>query len=329
MRGRTEVVVGMVIVAAVIVLIGGTLWLQGARFAATTIVVQAGFREVGQLRPGNDVKLRGVSVGRVESIAVTEAGDAVLVTLRIDQDLVLPEDPVVLLSPESMFGDWQAEFAPRSQNPRIEFHDLGDPEVLPGYAIPDISQLTLQAERIANNLNSITDRIEVAFTEETANNIREAIDNIEEVSQTLNELVQQQGQAVTEVTEEVRRTAEEVGAAAESARMAFETMDSAMATGDMVGLMSDARVTVANLRTVSDELAASSDGLVATVVQADSALSSVARIAARVERGEGSLGRLLVDSTFAVEAENLLRTLDLLLQDFQENPKKYVRLSIF
>jgi len=328
-NARNEVTVGLVIVAAVAVLVGGTLWLQGYRFLGTTQTVRAAFREVGQLRPGNEVKYRGVSVGRVEGIAETPSGGAVVVTMRVDADLAFPQDPVVLLSPESMFGDWQAELSPRTRHPRLEFMEDSDPDLLPGYAIPDISQLTLQAERIANNLGTITDRIEVAFTEETAENIREAIDNIQDVSRTLSDLVEQQGQAIQDVTAGVQAAADEVGAAAAEARVSFEILGETMEDGDLRGLMDDARVTTANLREVTSTLAEASDDMASTMAQADSAFQRVNRLAARVEAGEGTLGMLLADSSLAVEARVVLENLTELLADFKANPKRYVRLSIF
>jgi len=52
-------------------------------------------------------------------------------------------------------------------------------------------------------------------------------------------------------------------------------------------------------------------------------------IAARVEAGEGSLGRLIFDTAFATRAEGMLEELNLLMQDLRANPRKYVRLSIF
>ena len=214
MRRRNEIVVGLVIVASVVVIVFGTLWLQGARFAASTRVVQAGFREVSQLRTGNEAKLRGVSIGRVDGIRVAPDASTVIVSFRIDADLQLPDDAVVILSPENMFGDWQAEFASRAWYPALEYTQPDDPAILPGFAIPDISRLTLQAERIANNLSTITDRVQIAFTEETAENLRQAIENIQEVSETLSDMVNQQGEAIQEVTAEVQRAAQEVGDAA-------------------------------------------------------------------------------------------------------------------
>lgn len=329
MKRRNEILVGLVIVASVLVLVFGTLWLQGARFTSSTRVVEAVFREVGQLRPGNEAKLRGVSIGRVDEIEVGPDGNTVVVSFRVDRDVELPAQTVVLLSPESMFGDWQAEFASRAWHPEISFQESESPDQLPGYAIPDFSRLTLQAERIANNLNTITGRVEAAFTEETADNLREAIANIQEVSQTLSDLVNQQGSAIESVTAEVQRAATEVGDAAAAGRRTFEGMDSVLTASDFPGLMEDARASTASLRTVTGDLAEVSGGFGETVRRVDSTMIRLDRITSRIEAGEGSLGRLLADSTLVVGAESVLRELEALLQDFQQNPKKYVRLSIF
>ena len=58
-------------------------------------------------------------------------------------------------------------------------------------------------------------------------------------------------------------------------------------------------------------------------------LGDVDRITARVERGEGVLGQLMTDSVLVGRAGDVLQQLDLLLADLRENPKRYVRLSIF
>ena len=58
-------------------------------------------------------------------------------------------------------------------------------------------------------------------------------------------------------------------------------------------------------------------------------MARLSRIAARVEAGEGSIGRLFVDTTLALQAEDLLEQMSSLLDDIRANPRKYVRLSIF
>ena len=91
----------------------------------------------------------------------------------------------------------------------------------------------------------------------------------------------------------------------------------------------DARVSATNLRSATDHLGGALQDLQAAALKADATFDRLDRIAASAEAGEGSLGRLLSDSTFAVEAESVLGELRSLLADLQENPSRYVRLSIF
>ena len=79
----------------------------------------------------------------------------------------------------------------------------------------------------------------------------------------------------------------------------------------------------------SDKLGVELEGVDVTMARADSAFGSMQRIAARVESGEGSLGRLLSDTTLAARLESSAAQLDSLLADVKANPRRYVRLSIF
>jgi phospholipid/cholesterol/gamma-HCH transport system substrate-binding protein len=63
--------------------------------------------------------------------------------------------------------------------------------------------------------------------------------------------------------------------------------------------------------------------------RADTTLQAVARIAARIESGEGTLGRLFTDQAFALRAEGAVFQLEQLLEDIRANPGRYIRLSIF
>lgn len=328
-RGR-EVLVGVVLVAAVAVAVGGTLWLQGYDWGRNQQVVEARFLEVGQLMEGNAVKLRGVTIGSVQDIAVEPDGQAVRVTMRLDSDVQLPPDAVVILSPESMFGDWQAQITSRERFPRFPYTEPDDGEdVLPGHALPDISQLTATADEIADNLRTLTDRVEMAFTEETARNIAAAIDNIQNVSRRLGELVGQQAETFDNLANRVEASADELGSAARSVRTTFDRIDTVIAGGEVDSILRHSRVAAENLRGVSGNLAESTRDLRSTMARADSTFSRLNRITTRIDDGEGMLGQLLYDTLLVSRAESALTQLQLLLEDFRQNPNRYVRLSIF
>ena len=49
----------------------------------------------------------------------------------------------------------------------------------------------------------------------------------------------------------------------------------------------------------------------------------------RIEKGEGTLGKLTKDEALYNNLSNASKELDLLLQDFRLNPKRYVNVSVF
>jgi phospholipid/cholesterol/gamma-HCH transport system substrate-binding protein len=329
-RGR-ELLVGVVIIAALSVAVVGTLFLQGTNFGRPQVEVDVLLRNVAQLGPGNAVKYLGVRIGRVSQIAVE--GSAVRVSMLLSEEIDLPEDAVVLLGPESMFGAWQAEIVSRSDFPRYPFYevppDAGPGVVLGGYALPELSRLTASAEQISTNLGQLTDRLEIAFNQETADNLARAITNIEAITREVRELVDQQSAVATSVTANADSALAEIELASRAARRSFEHLEGILSDDQLDSIVTNVRIASAGIQKIATDLSGSTGDFQHAVERADSTFARLDRISARVEAGEGTFGRLLADSTLAVRAEDVLAQLDLLLEDLRKNPRRYVRLSIF
>ncbi len=327
-RGK-EFLVGLVIIVAVSVAVVGTLWLQGTTFGPV-VTLDVLTESAGQLGEGNTVTYRGVRIGRVTTIAVLPDGSGVRVSLLLDRDVTLPRDAVAILQPESLFGDWQAEIVSRRSYPRFPFFDVpAGSDAVGGYALPEISRLTRTADQIATNLEELTGRLELAFNEETATSLAAAIANIQVITEEVRTLVREQGAVAASIAANADTALAEVQVAASAARRSFESVERTIDAAELDSLLGDMRAASRDIRLVAAALADTTTGLSPTLGRADSAFARLDRIAARVEAGEGSLGRLLSDSTLVVRAEEVLAELDLLLRDIQENPRRYVRLSIF
>ncbi len=329
MNESRDALVGVVIVAALLLIGFGTLWLQGVTFTGERQDIDAVFERVGQIQPGSDVKLRGVNIGRVRSVEVEPDGALVRLVLRVDAGVQLPEDAVVVLSPESMFGDWQAEIHPSGVYPSRRFAEPREQGTLPGYALPDISELTAAADDIAENMSVLTERVGIAFSDETARNIASMIDNIEEVTERLSELVSQQASSFTDVTTEVSRATSSIADAAERAQTSFGRVDDLLARTEFETALEDLAVVTSNFRELSGDLQETNIDVRQMALQMDSTFSRLARITAEIEEGDGTLARLLNDPTMAAELEGTVIELNLLLADIRENPRRYLRLSIF
>lgn len=334
-RGR-EVLVGLVILASITGGVLGTLWLKGTNWGRPATPVEVLLDNAAQLTEGSAVKLRGVQIGRVGAVAVEPDGQAVRLLLHLQPEVTLPVDAVVLLSPESFFGEWQAEIVTRHEYPTFAFYDVADVApvaegvpVLGGYALPEFSRLTASADQISANLAELSERLEIAFNDETASQLSQAITDIAALSQQLREFVNTQSNMATSLTVSADSALREIEQASRSARRSFERMAGLLGDAQVDSIVTNVRLATASIQEVAADLSASSGGIAGTMERADSAFARIDRLTARVESGQGALGRLVSDSTLAVRTEEVLRQLDLLLQDLRENPRRYVRLSIF
>ena len=332
-----ELVVGSTVIAAILVVVVGTLWLQGTNWGRGATYVEVLVLNVGQLTVGNPVKLRGVSIGSVESITVDPGGDVVRLGLEVEGafDLGNAVSAGVIIAPQSLFGDWQAEIVRRARFPQFDYFDVPaadqgrDTLVIGGYAIPDISRLTAAADEISQNLSVLSGRFDRAFDEQTVDQFRSVIANLAVVSSEARDLITQQASTIADVSADVARAAEEISQASAQANTTFREVDAILNRGDVDSILVNVRSASANIDSLAAQVNRSVAGLDQTVAKADSTFGSVQRLTSRMESGQGALGRLLVDSTLAVRAESAMAQLDSLLADIKANPRRYVRLSIF
>lgn len=335
MKRREELLVGSVIIVSLLVAAAGTLWLKGSRFGKTVTRIDVLAREVGQVMEGNEVTLRGVTIGRVGPITVEPDGRAVRLQLRIEGQPTLPDDPVVVLAPESLFGDWQAEIVARDRYSRFDYFEVppgtsqGGIPVLGAYALPDITRLTATAQDVSENLAGLTERIDRAFNEETAANLQAAIGNIQQVSEDIKNLIQQQATTFGDVSQHVQEAAVQINEAARVARSTLESTDRILASGHVDTVLANLSQASRRFDDIAGDVSRATSGMDSTLTRIDSAFARIDRVTAQVESGRGALGRLLTDTTLMTRAEGVLAELDALLQDVRENPSRYVRLSIF
>lgn len=329
MKARNEVTVGAVVILAIALVIFGTVWLKGQHFGREDIEVRARFREIGQLQGGNPVKVRGVQIGRVEAIELEEMGGGVTVTMTVKADARLPEDPVVVLAPASMFGDWQAEIFPRSAVSQYDYAEAPDPAVLPGATLPDISRLTAVADQIARNMAILSERFQVAFTEETATNIKRAIDNIQEVSSQLTQLVSRQQRAIDGVAGDLQQTAEALGEAVGTINRTFQQVEQAISGDKLVHIVATAERASVQIDSLTRELLVTSRTLRTTASTADTTMRTIGAVAGSLARGEGTLGLMMRDTTLYWKLVESNAELQTLLRDLRINPRRYINVRVF
>ncbi|HET7450511.1 MAG TPA: MlaD family protein [Gaiellaceae bacterium] len=335
MRRRVDdFVVGLVTLAGVAVIVLAVMWMKQVDVGDKRPSTVARFRDVGNVRVGNGVFIRGVRAGRVEGIELADGG-WVRVKMSLDPEVRLPPDPVVVLNASSLFGEWQASVMARAATPPDPDlrHDLaeasGEDGVLPGATLPDVAQLTAVAGRIAGDMASVADRFEVAFTDTAARELRASIANVASLTKTLDDAVRRQSATIDTVALEARTGATEIARASASVRRTLARVDSSTSSGEIGRVVAHAERTAAQLDSATADLRALTGRLSESQLRLASALARSDSVVAKVNAGQGTLGMLVNDGALYRNADSLVRELRALAADVRGNPKRYVSLKVF
>jgi phospholipid/cholesterol/gamma-HCH transport system substrate-binding protein len=334
-RRSNEFAVGLAVLAALALVIGGALWLSETDVNQKKVSYSARFRTVGGLGVGGPVTLRGVRVGRVEAIRLVE-NEWVETDFSIDRSVELPRKPAVISASASLFGEWTANIVPYEplpvdpnlRNALIESDQAGG-ESWPGATLPDIGQLTAQASRIAGDVGDITQRIGQAFDSTALKNLQQSVKDLATISTRLVKFANAQTDRMERVGENVETTSDAFSGVARTFKGAVARLDTATSDNQLADILNnsrssstDIRQAAADLRSVMAAARANETSLVHVVQAADSLMS-------RIQAGNGSLGMLATDSTLYRETTRTVIQFRELLADIQAHPKKYLKISVF
>ena len=334
MKRRDELVVGITMLVALAVVVGGALWLSQTRVGGSGAFYNARFRTVGALGVGDPVVLRGIRVGRVSEIRLG-ADDWVEALVQVYDNVALPPRPAVIAASGSLFGEWQASLISLDQpisDPNIR-RDLAEAEAVggawPGATLPDIGQLTAQAGRIASDIAGLASQVRTAFDSTAVVQLQESIRDFGRVSDQLASFTQQQTEILGEVGGNLQRGSNILSDAARSLQVSLARVDSATEQGQLTSILINAQV-------ASEEMAVAAKDFRELMGTASSSQESVQRIIegadslmTRLQDRMGTIGLLVGDTTLYVETTRAVIQLQELLTDIEANPRKYFKFSVF
>lgn len=335
MKRANDFVVGLTVLLGAAVIVGATLWVKQSDLRNRHERASARFRDVGSVRVGASVVLRGVRAGRVDRIALGHDGWVEL-SMALDPDVQLPRDPVVLLNESSLFGEWQATITEESAIPRDEAvsRQIADARragqnMLPGATLPDIAQLTAVAGRIAGDVASVAGRFEVAFDDQAARELRTSIRNFATLSAALSQTVRVQSSNLDALSADLRLGMNRLAGSAETVQRVAQRIDSSTATGEVRRIVDNVATASVQLKEASEEIRAMSKQLTRSQGRLESLLSTSDSVMLKINAGHGSIGLLVNDPRLYRNSDSLVAELRGLVADFKANPKKYVNLRVF
>ena len=251
--------------------------------------------DAGGVRPGDPIQMRGVNIGQIDAFEMGADG-LVTIALEIERGWAVPQGSSTRLGAAGMFGGRTVEVVPTLQT---TFHVEGD--TIPGVGGRSGGMLG-SIDDLSGQAATVLTRMESFLSDETIGSVQGSASEFESLLTDLSGIVSEQRGALGTLIEVLQASAEGI----EGAAAAGPNVASAIARADSVML-------------TLNETSATLDGTITT-------LRSVLD---KIDGGQGTLGMLVNDDALYASLTNASEQLLSLLQDFRENPKKYINISLF
>lgn len=293
MKRRDEVLVGVFTTAAVLVAVLGAIWLVRGGLSKG-YPLYSRFAWGAGLKQGQPVWLSGVTVGFVDNVELDLRGSLVA-TYRIQTKYKVPRGTTSQVVPNGFFGDQAIALTPTIPN---------DSSFAPGDTVPvgtsavGVAALMARADTMTKTLSILMSATSAQLTDSGGlSELRRMFTQSARLATQLNEIAAVQSKEMQLTFAAVRRSANSI-----DSLQVDSTIRSLRATSaNAADLTADLKTTTAKLNTVL----------------------------AKLEKSEGTAGKLLNDPALYNDLRALLTRVDSLTLDFKKNPRRYIDLRIF
>ncbi|OIN60246.1 MlaD family protein [Arsenicibacter rosenii] len=303
MKLSQETKVGILAVVALAMLYFGFNFLKGSDFFSSNRQYEAIYDNVDGLTVSNPVQVNGFTVGRVKTIKILQdQQNQMLVTLDIRKDLAVGEGSKAILADNGLLG---------GKLIRLEVNQKGQVMEDGGrlVAVKEsgmVATLSNKATPVLNNVDSLTrnlNRIVLSF-DKTAAILNQTLAGANKVTGTLDLTVQENRAALRATLANVNRL-----------------------SASLAETEKQVKPILAKASTFADSLNALQ--LRQTLATANQTVANLQKLLAGIQQGKGSIGKLTSDEALYANVNATTVSLERLLTDFRENPKRYVHFSLF
>jgi phospholipid/cholesterol/gamma-HCH transport system substrate-binding protein len=281
---KQEVTVGALVLVGAVLFIGGTMWLGGRSFSRAPEVTIA-FADAGTLKRGSPVKVSGVTLGSVSGIDFREFGK-VLVQVTLDNRVQPRSDASARLTTVGLVADAIINFNPGTAADPLPVDKIVAGTIEPGFMALG-NELGERAKTVMSGLSEVANK-------KLADDLSKTLSAVQRMANLYSDREHGPSAELTRTLAEVQRMSHRLDSALDDAKPASAVRRADSLMSELTRLSTDARATATRLDT----------------------------LLARVNRGEGTLGRFANDTAFYANAQRLMKSLQEFVDDLKKHPGK-------
>lgn len=313
MKISNETKVGALTVIAIVMLILGYNYLKGNELFSSTNTYYAVYDNVDGLTPSNAVMVQGLKVGQVRKVSY-RPDKKLVVMIEINSDLQLSKLDSCKIMSTDIFQNKAIEITTSHIG---ELAHNGD--TLVAYLKPGISDqisavvgpIKAKTEKFILAIDSMIGNFSNQISKTNGGELKQSLITLKNTLQSLNNTASGMDHMLNSDASKFNQILAHVEGITQKLHDNAGTLDKVMK----------------NMAKITDSLAASD--IKTTINNAKDAVKSVTILLDKINKGQGTIGLLVNDSTLYNNLKKSSEDLDNLILDVKAHPKRYIHFSLF
>lgn len=320
-------------IIVVVTSVWGYKFLRGQNLLKPTNNYFVRYSDIDQLAATSPVLIRGLNVGTVSELRLDKDMKTIIATLNIKRGIRIPADAKAVVISTGIMGGRAVEL-------RIDGPCEGDDCAKPGSYLEGHVQGFFDTfldpgeggtlAKVKENISEILQTLGDSLTSPSANNeiaktytqLSHLITNLASITGTMDKSMNTYDRHIQATLSNVSTLTGALADNQDKIANSIAHLESITRQFDEAQIGTNAGVLLTDVQALVKELDA-------TMLEANAAMARLADITEDLEAGKGSLGKLLKDEEFYDNTAATMKNMELLLQDFRLNPKRYVNVSVF
>ncbi len=300
--------VGILTTLSIAALIWGVSFLKGKGAFKKENTYYAIYERIDGMSTGSPVFLSGFKIGSVTDIYFTpDTSGSLTVEFTVNEQVLLPKPTTARIFSNDLMGNKAIELILGTSN---TLHNTGD-TLEPDFegSLKDMVSIQMipiknQAESLMKELEDAINIVNSVFNEQTQQNISASISRMRNTFINLDSIVYDGKGKIGVILTNI-----------ESISTMLKKNNHEISN------------TLSNVSSLTDSLMAAN--IKETIMNANSTLTELAEISAKINNGEGSAGQLINNDSLYFNIQDITYNLNLLIEDLKQNPNRYVHISVF
>lgn len=315
MKISREFRIGLLFIVGLFLLFWGYNFLKGKDVFSKDRVYYGVYSEINGLKKANKISINGFDVGMVKDIYFSDNNSGeIIVLLSISNDFPIPVNSIAKIFSADLMGTKQVAILLGDNQKMTNSGDTLATEVeasLKDEVNRQMQPLKNKAEQLMGTIDSVFTIFQLIFNEKATDNLTNSFANIEK---TFHNLQHSSAKVDTLIEAEANRLSEILNNI-ESITLNLKNNEQNISS------------ILSNFSAISDTLAKSD--VAATFSNINKTLTEFSAILEKVNKGEGTLGAMLMNDSLYLHLQKSAKNLNALLEDVKKRPKRYVKFSLF